>query len=146
MQIIWLTITCLRATAATMAYGAGGTLCSAPHLALALHLAVGDVWNTITNMERRLGVSAATCPLVLGSVLLATRLFFTSAAGPAAGLVLAPSCVWISVACVLTLSIWRLNGPPRMPFLPRVGEGLNAPVRLRNLLQLQPTTIGGSNL
>ena len=68
------------------------------------------------------------------------------AAAPLAGAVLIPMCCWISIATVLTFAIWRLNGPPRMPFLPRLGENRNAPVRLRNLLQLQATSIAGTDL
>ena len=135
---IWLTITALRATAAALAYG--GTLRAAPLEALVLHLCVGDTWNTITNVERRLGVSAVGCLAVWASVLAACRAFRASAA-PVAGLVLAPSLAWISVACVLTANIWWLNG--KRPLYPTPGDGESAKTKLAFLLQFQPGSIGG---
>ena len=135
---IWLTITALRATAATMVYA--GALRSAPLEALMLHLCIGDTWNTVTNVEKRLGVSAIGCLAVWGSVLRAVQLFRESAA-PAAGLVLAPSLAWISVACVLTANIWLLNG--RKPLYPAAADGDSAKTKFAYLLQLEATTIRG---
>ena len=135
---IWLTITALRATAAQMAYA--GSL-RAPALdALVLHLCIGDTWNCITNVERRLGVSAIGCFAVWGSVFRAVKAFGASAA-PKAAYVLAPSLAWISVACVLTASIWNLNGRP--PVYPAAGDGDSADLRLKYLLQMEATSIRG---
>ena len=135
---IWLTITALRATAAQMAYA--GSL-RAPALdALVLHLCIGDTWNCITNVERRLGVSAIGCFAVWGSVFRAVKAFGASAA-PKAAYVLAPSLAWISVACVLTASIWNLNGRP--PVYPAEGDGDSADLRLKYLLQMEATSIRG---
>ena len=135
---IWLTITALRATAAQMAYA--GSL-RAPALdALVLHLCIGDTWNCITNVERRLGVSAIGCFAVWGSVFRAVKAFGASAA-PKAAYVLAPSLAWISVACVLTASIWNLNNRP--PIYPAEGDGDSADLRLKYLLQMEATSIRG---
>ena len=135
---IWLTITALRATAAQMAYA--GSL-RAPALdALVLHLCIGDTWNCITNVERRLGVSAIGCFAVWGSVFRAVKAFGASSA-PKAAYVLAPSLAWISVACVLTASIWNLNGRP--PVYPAAGDGDSADLRLKYLLQMEATSIRG---
>ena len=135
---IWLTITALRATAAQMAYA--GSL-RAPALdALVLHLCVGDTWNCITNVERRLGVSAVGCFAVWGSVFRAVKAFGASSA-PKAAYVLAPSLAWISVACVLTASIWNLNGRP--PVYPAEGDGDSADLRLKYLFQMEATSIRG---
>ena len=142
---IWTTITALRGAASAMVYstlGGDARLMCAPLLAMCLHLAVGDVWNTVTNVERRLGVSAAGCPLVLGSVLLAVAQYAT--VSRAAALVIAPSAVWISIACVLTGAIWNLN-TPRQPLFPPRGDGKGTAFRLQMLGQLQPTSIGGSD-
>lgn len=136
--IIWLTITGLRATAAAMAYA--GSLRAPALSALLLHLCVGDTWNTVTNVERRLGVSAVGVAAVWYSCLNAVRAFAKSPA-PAAAAVLAPSLAWISVACVLTCAIWRLNGC--RPLYPSEGDGSSAATRLKFLLQLQPSSIGG---
>jgi hypothetical protein len=42
-----------------------------------------------------------------------------------AGYVLAPSALWISIATVLTWTIWGIN-TPRQPLLPRKGDGKSA--------------------
>ena len=70
---IWLTITALRATAAQMAYA--GSLRNPALDALVLHFCIGDTWNCITNVERRLGVSAVGCFAVWGSVFRAVKAF-----------------------------------------------------------------------
>jgi hypothetical protein len=77
-------------------------------------------WNHITNVERRIGVSAGSCAWVLASVALAVWSFY--GASPKAGLLLAPSAVWISVACLLSVDIWRLNAP-RQRLVPTVADG-----------------------
>ena len=121
-----------------MAYS--GTV-RAPALdALVLHLCIGDTWNCITNVERRLGVSAVGCFAVWGSVFRAVKAFGASAA-PKAAYVLAPSLAWISVACVLTASIWNLNGRP--PVYPAEGDGDSADLRLKYLFQMEATSIRG---
>ena len=126
--IIWSSITVLRAVASALVYARGArALASAPLLCMALHLAVGDVWNTVTNIERRLGVSAAGCVLVWASVVTAVAQYARVSA--TAGLVLAPSAVWISVACVLTATIWRMN-PPIQPLYP-AHDGKGAPLKVR---------------
>jgi len=119
--LIWLTITVLRATSASLVYRAAGSrLFSLPLLCLVGHLAVGDTWNTITNIEKRLGVSASACGIVAVSVYAAVYFFYD--VSPLAGLILAPSALWISVACFLTMEIWKLN-EPRESLVPRVGDG-----------------------
>ena len=100
----------------------------------------GDTWNCITNVERRLGVSMVGCLAVWGSVFRAVRAFAVSPA-PKAAYVLAPSLAWISVACVLTASIWNLNGRP--PVYPAAGDGDSADLRIKYLLQMEATSIRG---
>ena len=80
-----------------------------PLVAFVVHLALGDTWNTIFTVERRLG--AAVTVVILGpwlSALIVTLLYWQI--NPLAGIILAPSCVWLTVAVVLVLSIWQLNG------------------------------------
>mmetsp|Transcript_19150 Transcript_19150/g.55677 ORF Transcript_19150/g.55677 Transcript_19150/m.55677 type:complete len:183 (-) Transcript_19150:5216-5764(-) len=107
-----------------------------------LHLSVGDTWNTITNIEKRLGVSAIGCVVVWLSVWNAIFRYYTTV--PLAGKVLSPSGVWISIATILTASIWRMNQPVQ-PVWPVKGDGKSASFKWSNLGQLQPTSIGGSN-
>jgi tryptophan-rich sensory protein len=126
--IIWSTITLLRSISATMVYRANGrVLCSTPILALMLHLVCGDTWNSITNVERRLGVSFAAVFTVLASVCYAV-FQFSKVSRPAA-FVLLPNAIWISIATFLTGAIWKLN-TPLQPLLPARGDGKSVPMRL----------------
>ena len=138
---IWLTISALRAASTTLIWRAcGKSLVCTPILFLIAHLCIGDTWNCITNVERRLGVSAIGCFAVWGSVFRAVKAFGASAA-PKAAYVLAPSLAWISVACVLTASIWNLNNRP--PIYPAEGDGDSADLRLKYLFQMEATSIRG---
>ena len=71
------------------------------------HLSIGDTWNTINNVEQRLGTAFFGVLFVLGSVIATVGKYYEAL--PLAGKVLAPSAVWLSVATVLVFSIWRLN-------------------------------------
>ncbi len=119
---IWLTITGLRAASTLIVFKATGrALFSPPLLLLALHLAVGDTWNSVTNVEQRKGVSAVGVLFVWTSVVAAVKAYYNAV--PLAGCVLAPSAVWISIASVLTWTIWKIN-PPLEPLLPQKDDGL----------------------
>jgi tryptophan-rich sensory protein len=99
-------------------YETTNTLLSPALLAFVLHLSVGDTWNTITNVEDRQGASVPGVFLVWLSVVNAVRMYAQTL--PLAGKVLAPSAVWITIANVLVISIWRLNGAePLYPFKKR---------------------------
>lgn len=125
---IWITISLLRATSSLFVWRATGRmLCSPPLLALVAHLCVGDTWNCVTNVERRLGTSALGVLGVLGSVYYAVWWF--AAVCPLAGKLLAPSAVWITIATVLTWNIWTLN-EPREPLLPKVADGKSSSLRM----------------
>lgn len=125
---IWLTISCLRAASSTLVWRAcGKNLACTPILFLVAHLCIGDTWNGITNVERRLGTSAVGVLVVLASVYAAVAKYFLTV--PLAGKLLAPSAVWISIASVLTWSIWSIN-EPREPLLPQSGDGKAVPLRL----------------
>ena len=129
--------TFFRASSSFLVWRATGrALCSVPILALIAHLCVGDTWNCVTNVERRLGTSAVGVLAVWASVVNAVAAYY--AALPAAGLILLPSACWISIATVLTWTIWTMN-EPRQPILPRVGDGKAAALRvpLSQLLQAE---------
>lgn len=138
--IIWLTITALRAVSAGMVYEATSSLVSWPLRALVAHLVVGDIWNTITNVEKRLGVSMVGVLVVWGSLLNALFAFYS--VSPLAAYVLFPSLVWISIASVLTTHIWVLNG--KRSLMPSSSDGGSASLRFANLLQVSPTSIRGN--
>ncbi|CAM9800716.1 unnamed protein product [Ectocarpus sp. 6 AP-2014] len=109
--VIWITIGVLRALSTAMASvweALGGNLVATPIAAMVLHLSVGDTWNHINNVEKKLGVAVSGVFLVWLSVANAVYRYYQVL--PKAGLVLLPSLLWISVANLLVQSIWRLNG------------------------------------
>lgn len=105
--IIWSTIALLRTVSSVFVWQTTGTLFCLPLLTMALHLSLGDTWNTINNVEKRLGTAVVGVSFVLFSVYLTAYLYWR--VRPLAGFVLAPSCLWISIATYLVYSIWRLN-------------------------------------
>ncbi len=108
--IVWMTIAVLRVISSLLVWQEmNQQFLVLPLMAFAVHLALGDTWNTIFTVERRLG--AAVPVVILGpwlSALIVTILYWQI--NPVAGIILSPSCVWLTVAAVLVLSIWQLNG------------------------------------
>jgi tryptophan-rich sensory protein len=51
--IVWSAITVLRAASTVLVYLRTNTLLCWPVFAMALHLSLGDTWNTINNVEVR---------------------------------------------------------------------------------------------
>jgi tryptophan-rich sensory protein len=121
--VIWTTISVLRSISSALIWKTTNTLLCAPIFAFILHLCVGDTWNTINNVEKRLGTAVLGVLFVLASVFNATYLYYKTL--PLAGKILAPSCVWLSVATFLIFSIWRLNNQifDRPSLLPSKEEG-----------------------
>ena len=105
--IIWSTISVLRTVSSVLVWRTTGTLLCAPIFAFLLHLCIGDTWNTINNVEKRLGTAVLGVFFVLASVFNATYHYHKTL--PLAGMVLAPSCLWLTIATALVFSIWRLN-------------------------------------
>ena len=114
--IVWMIIAVLRVIASILVWQEmNQQFLVVPLIAFVVHLALGDTWNTIFTVERRLG--AAVPVVILGpwfSALIVTFLYWQISL--VAGMVLAPSCVWLTVAAYLVLSIWQLNG--REPLYP----------------------------
>ncbi len=108
--IIWMTISVLRVISSLLIWQQmNQQFLVFPLIAFAVHLALGDTWNTIFTVERRLG--AAVPVVILGpwlSALIVTIFYWQT--NPIAGMILAPSCVWLTVAVVLVFRIWQLNG------------------------------------
>jgi benzodiazapine receptor len=105
--IIWTTITFLRTIASTMIYKTTGTLLCPEIFAIMAHLSIGDTWNTINNVENRLGTAFGGVLFVWGSVMYTVYKYYKTL--PLAGYILAPSALWLTVASYLVFSIWRLN-------------------------------------
>jgi benzodiazapine receptor len=110
--IVWTSMAVLRTTASVLVFDAvGATLLAPPLIVFMLHLCIGDTWNTINNAEQRLGLAVPGVLFCLGSACAATAGY--AAVAPLAGRVLAPLCVWLTVASALVFDIWRLNNVPR---------------------------------
>lgn len=105
--IIWITIAFLRTISTTLVFVHDKTLLSLPISFMFLHLSIGDTWNTVNNVERRLGTSAAGVYFVLLSVIATTYLYYTTL--PLAGYVLAPSVIWLTIATLLVNTIYKMN-------------------------------------
>ena len=108
--IVWMTIAVLRVISSLLIWQQmNQQFLVLPLIAFAVHLALGDTWNTIFTVERRLG--AAVPVVILGpwlSALIVTIFYWQI--NPLAGIILAPSCIWLTVASVLVFRIWQLNG------------------------------------
>eukprot|EP00611_Tribonema_gayanum_P030325 TRINITY_DN83_c0_g1_i1.p1 TRINITY_DN83_c0_g1~~TRINITY_DN83_c0_g1_i1.p1 ORF type:complete len:698 (-),score=265.49 TRINITY_DN83_c0_g1_i1:150-2243(-) len=107
--VIWSTIAVLRCVSSTLIWEAcGRNLAAKPLLLFALHLSIGDTWNTVNNVEARRGAAVPGVFCVWLSVVATTLMYYKTL--PRAGLLLAPSAVWITIANFLVFEIWRLNG------------------------------------
>jgi len=121
--IIWSTIALLRTISTVLVFRETGSLLCLPIMSMMAHLSIGDTWNTINNVEQRLGTAFFGVLFVLGSVLATVIKYYETL--PLAGKVLAPSAIWLSVATVLVFTIWRLNYESfNFPsLLPSIDEG-----------------------
>ena len=108
--IVWMTIAVLRVISSLLVWQEmEQKFLVLPLIIFVIHLALGDTWNTIFTVERRLG--AAVPVVILGpwlSSLIVTVIYWQI--NPIAGIILAPSCIWLTVAAILVFSIWQLNG------------------------------------
>ncbi len=108
--IVWMIIAVLRVISSVLVWQEmNHQFLVLPLILFVVHLALGDTWNTIFTVERRLG--AAVPVVILGpwlSAVVVTTIYWQTV--PLAGMILSFSCVWLTVASVLVLSIWQLNG------------------------------------
>lgn len=123
--IVWLLlIGPLRAATSAMVYSTIGSYFCPAILSLALHLSIGDVWNTINNVERRYGVSVVGVLCVWLSKAFAAYSYF--GVNETAGKLLGLSLVWLTIASSLVTRTWQLNpdsetGKPE-PLYPVTGK------------------------
>lgn len=110
--IVWLLIIGpIRAVASAMVYqSVPQKYLSLPILSLMLHLSIGDVWNTINNVERRLGVAVLGVYTVWLSK--AHAVYQYTAVNPVAGRLLGLTLIWLTIASALVTATWRLNPDP----------------------------------
>lgn len=106
--IMWILIVApLRAASSMMIWQQVGHVCDATILVLMLHLSIGDTWNTVNNVERRLGAAVPGVLCVWASALLASYAYYQ--VEPFAGQLLLPTCLWLTVAAALVTDTWRVN-------------------------------------
>lgn len=108
--IVWMIIAVLRVVSSVLVWQQmNRQFLVLPLILFVVHLALGDTWNTIFTVERRLG--AAVPVVILGpwlSAVVVTAIYWQT--NPVAGMILLFSCIWLTVASVLVFRIWQLNG------------------------------------
>ncbi|MBG1259193.1 TspO/MBR family protein [Nostoc commune] len=108
--VVWMIIAVLRVISSVLVWQQmNHQFLVLPLILFVVHLALGDTWNTIFTVERRLG--AAVTVVILGpwlSAVVVTAIYWQT--NPIAGMTLLFSCVWLTVAAVLVFKIWQLNG------------------------------------
>jgi translocator protein len=125
--IVWLLIIGpIRAISTSMIYQTVGSYASIPILSLLLHLSIGDVWNTINNVERRFGVAVTGVLCVWLSK--AHAAYQYSRVNHVAGTLLGATLIWLTIASALVTATWQLNPDPVTgkpePLYPVVGNGI----------------------
>jgi translocator protein len=110
--IMWLLIVGpLRAYSASLVVAAsGGDYANLAIFSFLLHLTIGDIWNTVNNVEKRYGPAALGVGLVWGSAANAAYQYYQVDA--MAGQLLGLTLVWLTIAAALVGTIWQLNPDP----------------------------------
>eukprot|EP00571_Detonula_confervacea_P006968 CAMPEP_0172320486 /NCGR_PEP_ID=MMETSP1058-20130122/40666_1 /TAXON_ID=83371 /ORGANISM="Detonula confervacea, Strain CCMP 353" /LENGTH=285 /DNA_ID=CAMNT_0013035765 /DNA_START=186 /DNA_END=1043 /DNA_ORIENTATION=- len=99
-----------RATTAAMMVRATGSYANSTVMALMLHLGITNLWNTINNVEKRLGLSViALYGIWLSKAYAAWRFFLVD---PLAGKALALTLSWLTAAAALETRTWQINPDP----------------------------------
>ena len=74
--LIWTTIAFLRSISTAMVFRSTGTLLCLPIFAFFGHLSIGDTWNTVNNVEKRLGTATLGVFFVWASAVYTTLLYY----------------------------------------------------------------------
>ena len=133
--LMWVGVVApLRAFAASLVYEASTGRLNEAHLNdpvllwLVLHLAIGDTWNTVNNVEQRTGAAVPGVALVWLSALFAARQYYD--VSPLAGGLLGLTAVWIAVAGALVADTWRINNAIEAePLFPYKRPGMRSSTR-----------------
>ena len=123
-----------RAFAASLVYEASSGRLNSGHLDdpvllwLVFHLAVGDTWNTVNNVERRTGAAVPGVLLVWLSTFYAAAQYYEI--NQLAGILLGLTGVWITAAGAIVADTWRLNNAVTPePLYPYKKEGRKSQTR-----------------
>lgn len=107
--IVWMSIGVLRIVSSYLVWQKlDQNFLAIPLIVFAIHLALGDTWNTIFTVEGRYALAVPVVILgpLLSSIILAV---VYGQIIPLAGWLIFPSCVWLVVASALVTRIWQLN-------------------------------------
>jgi len=117
--LVWISMGFLRALSTMLVFAQTGVVTHPAILALVAHLSIGDTWNSINNVEKKLGVAAVGVLFVVGSAYNVVYQYYKVV--PTAGYVIAPLAVWLTIATTLVWGIWCINTPrePLYPTKPR---------------------------
>lgn len=123
--VMWILIIApIRAVTATMVYGATQSYADPAIMALAVHLSIGDVWNTINNVEKRYGAAVPGVLCVWLTKAWTAYQFYQVV--PLAGQIMVIPLLWLTVASTLVTRIWQLNPDAETgeiePLYPVVGK------------------------
>lgn len=102
----------------------GGVYASRAILSLMVHLSIGDIWNTINNIERRYGTSVLGVLCVWASAAFAANQYYL--VKPLAGKLLSLKLIWLTIASSLITRTWTINPAAdgaTAPLLPTQGDG-----------------------
>jgi benzodiazapine receptor len=111
--IVWLLIIGpLRAVSSSIIYKMNGGVYADMNTIgwLMVHLSIGDVWNTINNIERRYGTSVLGVLGVWISAAVAAYHYYQ--VSTLAGIVLSIPVVWLTIATSLIFRTWQINPNP----------------------------------
>ena len=112
----------LRAVSAAMIVkNSAGKFATSTLMSLMLHIGFGNFWNTVNNVEKRLGVATIALYGLWITNAFATWQFYK--VDPLAGKLLGLTQLWITAAAALETRTWQINPDPdtgkREPLLPR---------------------------
>jgi translocator protein len=116
--LVWISMGFLRSLSTMMVFATTGTVVHPAIIALVAHLSIGDTWNSINNVEKKLGAAAVGVLFVVSSAYNVVAQYYNVI--PTAGYVIAPLAVWLTIASALVWNIWAINGKqPLYPTKPR---------------------------
>lgn len=100
----------LRAVTAAMVVQASGIYATPAIGTLMLHLGFGNLWNSVNNIEGRLGPSTIILYGLVLSKVLASFAFYRVV--PLAGKLLSLTLTWLTAAAALETNTWAINPDP----------------------------------
>ncbi len=108
--VVWTPLYLLIAVSGWLVWReAGFTGAAVPLTVWVVQLVLNGLWSAVFFGLRRLGLAVLESAALWLSIAATIALFWPIS--PVAGLLLLPYLLWVTIATVLTVSIWRLNRP-----------------------------------